>query len=62
MVDDACLVHDRKFSFGDIQLVRVQSTGFGRNRRARVCEKMVADWIRRWRGCETMGGENVRKL
>ena len=62
MGDDARLFHGGKFSFGNSQLVRVQAAVFGKYQRARVSEKMVADRMTRWRGSETMGGEDVRKL
>ena len=48
--------------FGNSQLVRVQAAGFGKNRRARVSEKLVEDRMTRWRGGETIRGEDIRKL
>ena len=62
MTDDACLFHGGKFNCGDSQLVRVQTAGFGKNRRARVSEKLVEDRMTRWRGGETIRGEDIRKL
>ena len=54
--------HGGKFSFGNSQLVRVQAAGFDKNQCARVSEKMVADRMTRWRGGETIGGKDLRKL
>ena len=62
MADDTRLFHGRKFSLGYSQLVRVQVAGFGKNRRARVSKKMVENRMTRWRGSETIGGEDIRKL
>ena len=45
MGDDARLLHDGEFSFGNSQLVRIQAVGFGKNWRARTSEKVVADWM-----------------
>ena len=55
-------LHGGEFSFGGSQLVRVQVGSFGKNWRAWLGEKMVADGMTRQRGCETVGGQNVRKL
>ena len=62
MADDAHLLHGKKFSFGNSQLVRVQAAGFGKNRWARVSGKMVEDWMAMWRGGETIREENVWKF
>ena len=61
-MDEACLFHGGKLSFGNGQLVRVQSMGIGKNWWARVSEKMVVDKMARGRGGETIGIENIWKF
>ena len=58
----AHLLHGRELSFGHSQLVRVQAAGLGKNWWVRASEKMVANWMVRWRGGETIGGENFQKF
>ena len=50
-----CLFHDKKFSFGNSQLVRVQTAGIW-------LKPAGLDRMTRWRGGKTIGGEDVRKL
>ena len=52
----------QKLGIDHSQLIRVKARGFGKNWRARVSEKMVADRMARWRGSETIGRENVWKF
>ena len=44
---NACFLHGREFCFGRGKLLRVQMTGFGKNRRARVGEHL-SHRLARW--------------
>ena len=60
--DNASFLHGGELSLGNSKLIRIKAVGFGKNRRSRVCEKMVKDQVVGQRNCKTIGGEDIRKL